>query len=137
MIEPINVLIDNNQDDVKNCSFHTLLKFQSIFGVTYFGTCDDSRGNDRAKRIFFIVYDLSLLVIFALIEYYLLGDEADFSDMFLTGSDRIVIRFLFYLTGYVLMIQFLTVKIVTLVNGPKIIKTIEEISEYSLLRMQI
>ncbi len=118
----ITPMPDESEDLGRNKFIYKLLAIQSFFGITYFGNCVKT-SNKSWKKYLLIVYDFLTFASFILFQYLTFSDKT-YLRLFETSSNKVVMNFIFKVSAFAAFVEFFVVKIVSLINGSKIISTV-------------
>ena len=114
----------NGDDDYEICLFEKILRFQAIFGQTYGGsTCyfGNSKSRLKLKRLLLVIYEL-IIIIFVSIYYLYYFNQND--HIFELNVKRPAMKMILRLASDSYISTFIVFKLVLLVNGRAILKTI-------------
>lgn len=125
--------MDQMDNKVKNTksTFHfgKILIFQAFFGLTYGGSvCNfsNSQPNLKLKRSLLILYELTIIVMVSVYYLYFV-DEND--QIFEMNTKKPVMKMMIKIGIHSYIITFVVFKLVLLINGRSILKTIETFKE--------
>lgn len=114
-----------------------LLLFQSTFGVTYMGKFQrDSRAKSKCsyveqrrklKLIALVCYELLSIGLLSAFEYFMLREDV-YERIFPHTTKKLTMNFIFRLSTYCYLVEYVTLKTMTMVHGSKIIDLINQIS---------
>ncbi len=121
----INIEKEENRDQNQYKHLWKLLDFHTSVGITYCGN-----GLNRSEKVILtlkktllIVYELITIISFVVFEYLVFSKES-FNSFQNSGSKKIVLSFILTLSGSGMDIEFLSVKIITLIKRSKIVSTL-------------
>ena len=122
--------MDNERKNAKSTfDFGKILRFQAIFGLTYGGSVcylSESQSGLKLKRSLLILYELIIIVI-ASVYYLYFVEEND--QIFEMNTKKPVMKMMKQIGVHSFIITFVVFKLVLLINGRSILKTIEAFKE--------
>ena len=113
-----------------------LLRFQALFGLTYCGTAELFGATHFIKRLIMICYDFLLIFIFIGV-YSVAFSNDSFDRIFRGATNKGVMSFVFRMAGLALVLEYLTIKVMILVNGKDILQTIRSIGNFKYFRIRL
>jgi hypothetical protein len=135
MISPLENIMDSAKNalifdyDNPNCYLCKLLKFQNSCGVTYFGKCEGSRSSRRKylfRKVSLIIFETFTIISLFLFQYLAFSQKV-YDRLFNKSSKKIIMSFIFNVSGFAIFAEYLILKLYALISGSKIIDTIVSI----------
>jgi hypothetical protein len=135
MISPLEKIIDSEKNttifdyDNPNSYLCKLLKLQNRCGVTYFGKCEGSRSSRRKylfRKVSLIIFETLTIMSLLLFQYFAFSQEV-YDRIFNKSSKKIIMSFIFNVSSFAMIAEYLILKLYTSISGSKIIDTIASI----------
>ena len=119
----------NCDNDNEICLFEKILGFQAIFGQTYGGSVcyfGNSKSRLKLKRFLLVIYEL-IITIFVSIYYLYYFNQND--HIFELNVKKPAMKMILRLSADSYILTFIVFKVVLLINGRSILKTIATFKE--------
>jgi hypothetical protein len=124
MTEPSDIekekLLINGENDKFLSDLHQI---HILFGITF---CKNSINKfiTNLKKSLLIIFDLLTIISFIALHYLLFNEEA-YNRIFNTDSQNIRLNLIYKICKFGIIIEFIVVRLMTLINGSEIVITIK------------
>ena len=126
---PIDQMDNKAKNTKSTLDFGKILRFQAIFGSTYGGSVyhfNNSQSNLKLKRSLLILYELIIIVMMSVYYLYFVNENDQIFEM---NTKKPVMKMMMKIAVHSYIITFVVFKLVLLINGRSILKTIETFKE--------
>ena len=130
-----NVMVNNSRKTSGHPKYNYLnylLKFQCLFGITYFGNTfvDLNRKLSLFIKTCLVCYDLLLVVLFMVFQYFAFTDDSYNRTFSSNESNKMIMNIIFTLSTFAMAIEFNVIKFVTLFRGKTIITNLMSFGKF-------